>query len=70
MIMIIKWAKGRGMQITMIFKVLSFTAVFHAAKGASDGIDRECTFQNQTSNLLSISAQALLRTNTDSGKHS
>ena len=54
------------MQITTIFKFLSFTAVFHAAKGVSDGIDRECTFQNQTSNLFSISAQPLLRTNTDS----
>ena len=64
--MIIKWAKGRGIQITTIFKFLSFTTVFAQSKvHLSDGIDREYTFQNQTSNLLSISAQGFLRTNID-----
>ena len=64
--MIIKWAKRRGIQITTIFKFLSFTAVFAQSKvHLSDGIDREYTFQNQTSNLLSISAQGFLRTNID-----
>ena len=42
----------------MIFKFLSFTAVFTQSKvHLSDGIDREYTFQNQTSNSFSISAQ-------------
>ena len=64
--MIIKWAKGRGIQITTIFKFLSFTTVFAQSKvHLSDGIDREYSFQNQTSNLLSISAQGFLRTNID-----
>ena len=65
--MIIKWAKSRGIQITTIFKFLNFTAVFTQSKAhLSDGIDRECTFQIQTSNSLSISAQGFLRMNTDS----
>ena len=64
--MIIKWAKGRGIQITTIFKFLSFTTVFAQSKvHLSDGIDREYSFQNQTLNLLSISAQGFLRTNID-----
>ena len=65
--MIIKRAKWRGIQITTIFKFLNFTAVFTQSKAhLSDGIDRECTFQIQTSNSLSISAQVFLRMNTDS----
>ena len=56
--MIIKWAKSRGIQITAIFKFLNFAAVLTQSKAhLSDGIDRECTFQIQTSNSLSISAQ-------------
>ena len=54
--MIIKWANSRGIQITMIMKFLNFNAVFTQAH-LLDGIDRECTFQIQTSNSLSISAQ-------------
>ena len=47
---VIKWAKGRGMQITAIFKFLSFTAIFTQSNvHLSDGIDRAYTFQNQTS---------------------
>ena len=65
--MIIKWAKSRGIQITAIFKFLNFAAVLTQSKAhLSDGIDRECTFQIQTSNSLSISAQVFLRMNTDS----
>ena len=49
-----------------IFKFLSLTAVFTQSKVyLSDGTDRECTFQNQTSNSFSVSA-SFLRTNTDS----
>ena len=49
------------------FKFLSFTAVFTQSKvHLSDGIYKECTFQNQTSNSLAISLQGFLRTNTDS----
>ena len=58
--MIIKRPKIRGIQITTIFKFLNFTAVFTQLKvHLSDGIDRACTFQIQTSNSLSISAQIL-----------
>ena len=65
--MITKWAKSRDIQITMIFKFLNFTAVFTQSKAhLSDGIDRPCTFQIQTSNSLSILAQGFLRMNTDS----
>ena len=65
--MIIKWVKSRGIQITTIFKFLNFTAVFTQSKAhLSDGIDREYTFQIQTSNSLSISAQDFLGMNTDS----
>ena len=65
--MIIKWTKSRGIQITTVFKFLNFTTVFTQSKAhLSDGIDRECTFQIQTSNSLSISAQVFLRMNTDS----
>ena len=65
--MIIKWAKGRGLEITTIFKFLNFTAAFTQSKAhLSDGIDREYTFQIQTSNSLSISAQGFLHMNTDS----
>ena len=65
--MITKWSKSRDIQITMIFEFLNFTAVFTQSKAhLSDGIDRECTFQIQTSNSLSISTQCLLRMNTDS----
>ena len=49
------------------FQVLNFTAVFTQSKAhLSDGIDREYTFQIQTSNSLSISAQDFLGINTDS----
>ena len=55
------------MQITTIFKFLNFTAVLTHSKGhVSDGIDKECTFQIQTSSSLSISAEGFLRMNTDS----
>ena len=65
--MITKWNKGKGIQITNIFKFLSFTTVFTQwTVHLLDGIDRECTFQNQISNSFSISAQGFLRTNTDS----
>ena len=65
--MIIKWVRSRGIQITTIFKFLNFIAIFTQSKAnLSDGIDRECTFQIQTSNSLSISAQGFLRMNTDS----
>ena len=60
-------AKSRGIQITMIFQFLDFTAVFTLSKAhLSDRIDRECTFEIQTSNSLSISAQGFQRMNTDS----
>ena len=65
--MITKWNKGRGIQITSIFKFLSFTTVFTQwMVHLLDGIERECTFQNQISNSFSISAQGFLCTNTDS----
>ena len=65
--MTIKWAKWSGLQITMIFKFLSFTAAFTQSKfHLSDEIDRECAFHNQTSNSFTISAQSFLRMNTDS----
>ena len=65
--MIIKRAKSRDIQITTIFKFLDFTAVITQSKAhLLDGIDRECTFQIQTSNSLSISTQGFLRTNIDS----
>ena len=65
--MIIKWAKSRGIQIRTIFMFLNFTAVFTLSKAHLSGaIDRECTFQIQTSNSLSISAQGFRRMNTDS----
>ena len=65
--MIVKWTKRGGVQITTIFKFLNFTAVFTQPKAhLSDGIDRECTFQIQTSNSLSISARGFLHMNTDS----
>ena len=48
-------------------QVLEFSAVFTQSKAhLSDGIDRECTFQIQTSTSLSISAQGIWRMNTDS----
>ena len=57
--MIIKWAKSWG--------IFNFAAVFTESKAhLSDGIDRQCTFQIQTSNSLSISAQGFLPMNTDS----
>ena len=58
----------QGLQIKTIFKFLNFTAVFTQSKKThlSVGIDRECTFQIQTSNSLSISAQGFLHMNTDS----
>ena len=50
-----------------IFKFSNFAAVFTGSKvQLSNGIDRECTFQIQTSNSLSISAQSFLRMNKDS----
>ena len=65
--MIIKWARDRVMQITIIFVFLRFTAVFTQSKvHLSEGIDREFFFQSQTSNSLSISTLGFLRTNTDS----
>ena len=65
--MIIKWAKSRGIQVTTIFKFLNFTAVFTQSKARlSDGIDRKFTFQTETSNSLSISAQDFLRMIRDS----
>ena len=49
------------------FQVLNFTAVFTQSKAhLSDGIDREYTFQIQTSNSLSISAHGFLGINRDS----
>ena len=49
------------------FQVLEFYCSFYTVKNSlSDGTDRECTFQIQTSNSLSISAQYFLRMNTDS----
>ena len=65
--MILKWTKSRGMQIKTIFKYLDFIAVFTQSKAhLSDGINRECTFQIQISNSLSISAHGFLCMNTDS----
>ena len=62
-----KWEKGKGIQITTIFMFLSFTAVFTQSKAhLLNGIDRRCTFRNQTSDSLSISAQGFLCANTDS----
>ena len=65
--MIITWAKNRGIQITTIFRFLSFTGVFIQSKAHLSGVtDRECTFQVQKSNSLSILAQAFLRMNAGS----
>ena len=65
--MIVKWTKSRGMQIKTIFKFLNFIAVFTQSKAyLFDEIDRECTFQIQTLNSLSMSAHGFLRMNTDS----
>ena len=64
---IIKWAKSRGMQITTVFKFLNFTAAFIQSKAhLYDRIDRECTFEIQTSNSLSILVRGFLHMNTDS----
>ena len=69
--MIMKWGENKGIQITTIFKFLNFTAVFTKSKAhLSDGTDGEYTFQIQTSNSLSISAQDFLRMNTDSSVNS
>ena len=66
-ILIIKWAKGRGIKFTTNFKFLSFTAVFTQPQvHLLDEIDRKCTFENQISNSFSILAQGFLRINTDS----
>ena len=47
-----------------VFKFLNFAAVSAESKAhQSNGIDRECTFQIQTSSSLSISAQGFLRIN-------
>ena len=65
--MIIKWVKSRVIQIMAIFKFSNFTAVFSESKGhLSNGIDSEYTFQIQTSNSLSISAQSFLHMSKDS----
>ena len=54
----------QGHTNTTVFKFLNLTAVFTQSKARlSDGIDRECTFQIQTSNSLSITAQGFLRMN-------
>ena len=48
------------------FQVLEFYWSFYKSKAhLSDRIDRECTFQIQTSTSLSISAQGFLRMNID-----
>ena len=48
-------------------QVLEFYCSFYIVKNSSvDGINRECTFQIQTLNSLSISAQGFLRMKTDS----
>ena len=61
----IKWTNGRNIQITTIFKFLNYFSVFTQSKAhLTDGIDIECTFQIQTSNSLSTSAQSLWRMNT------
>ena len=53
--------QGYTIQITTIFKFLSFAAVFTKSKAhLSDGIDRKCTFQIQTSNSLFISVHGFL----------
>ena len=65
--MIVKRPKSRGVQIMTVFKFLNFAAVSAESKAhQSNGIDRECTFQIQTSSLLSISEQGFLRISTDS----
>ena len=49
-----------------VFKFLNFAAVSAESKAhQSNGIDRECTFQIQTSSSLSISAQSFLGMNRD-----
>ena len=49
------------------FQVLKLYCSFFRVKGhPSNGIDSEYTFQIQTSNSLSISAQSFLRMNKDS----
>ena len=54
-----------------IFKFSNFTAVFSESKGhLSNGIDSEYTFQIQTSNSLSISAQSFPRMNRNPGVNS
>ena len=59
--------QGQGYTNHDDFQVLAFYCSFYTAKAhLSDGIDRECTFQVQTSNSLLISAQGFLRMNTDS----
>ena len=64
---IIKWAKGRVIQSSTIFKFLDFTAAFTQPKAhLLDGMDRECGFQIQTLNSLSIPAQGFLCMNTGS----
>ena len=43
--MIIKWGKGKGIQITTTCKFLSFTAVFTQSKAhLLDGIDKNALF--------------------------
>ena len=62
-----KWAKNRDIQVMTIFKFSKVTAVLAESKcHLSNGIDSEYTFQIQTSNSLSISAQSFLRMNKDS----
>ena len=57
---------GQGQRYTNHddFQVLKFYCSFCTVKSSLNGIGREYTFQNQTSNSLSISALGALHTNT------
>ena len=58
--------QGQGYTNRDDFQVLEFYCSICTVKSSSNGTGREYTFQNQTSNSLSISAPDVLRTNTDS----
>ena len=58
--------QGQGYTNHDDFQVLEFYCSSCTVKSSLNRIGREYTFQNQTSNSLSISALGVLRTNTDS----
>ena len=56
--------RGQGYTNHDDFQALEFYCSFYIVKVSSVEWNRECTFQNQASNSISISAQDFLRTNT------